>query len=290
MKRRDFAIGVGPSLAVMVALLLVPLAYSIFWSFQKVEYGARGSWIGLDNYVRVLNDATFHTAVGFTVGFALVHTGVVLVLGYGLALLVHRARRGKSTFLGLLLVPYIIPAVIGATAFSWLFDDSFGGLVNVVLERVAGVEVEWFTSTWPNRTMVLLAATWASLPFFMLVLLGALKGVPEEQLEAASIDGANWWQRQRYIFIPTLGPMFRFLALTSIMGGLALFDALIPLAPNAQAVGTQSVNLYVYQNAFARDQQNLGLGSAVNILMFLVLCVLIAPFVRQVYREVKEGS
>lgn len=290
MRRRDFLIGIGPTLLVMVALLLIPLVYSLVWSFQKVEYGSSGTWIGLGNYTRVLNDPTFRTSVAFTVGFAIVHTLVVLVLGYGLALLMHRARRGRSLFLGLLLVPYIIPAVIGATAFSWLFDDSFGGLANLALDRLTGTEVQWFTSTWPNRTMILLAATWAALPFFMLVLLGALKGVPEDQLEAATLDGANWWQRQRHIFIPTLGPMFRFLALTSIMGGLGLFDQLIPLAPNAQTVGTQSVNLYVFQNAFARDQQNLGLGSAVNTLMFVVLFALIAPFLRQVYREVREGS
>ncbi|MBB3088637.1 carbohydrate ABC transporter permease [Nocardioides albus] len=273
-----------------MALLAVPLVYSIVWSFQSVQYGMPGEWIGLDNYTRVLTDQTFHTAVIFTVGFALVHTGVVMALGYGLALLLHRARRGKSMFLGILLTPYVIPAVIGATAFSWLFDDSFGGLVNVAIDSVTGQTVQWFTSTWPNRTLVLMAATWASLPFMMLVFLGALKGIPGEQLEAATIDGANWWQRQWYVVIPMLGPMFRFLALTSIMGGLGLFDALIPLAPNAQAVGTQSVNLYVFQNAFARDQQNLGLGSAVNILMLLVMFTLIAPFVRQVYREVKEGS
>ncbi|NYI78906.1 carbohydrate ABC transporter permease [Nocardioides panzhihuensis] len=290
MKRRDFAIGVTPSLIMMVALLAVPLVYSIVWSFQSVQYGTPGEWIGFDNYQRVLTDSTFHTAVFFTVGFAVVHTVLALALGYGLALLMHRARRGKSLFLGILLTPYVIPAVIGATAFSWLFDDSFGGLVNLGIESLTGQTVQWFTSTWPNRTLVLMAATWASLPFMMLVFLGALKGVPEEQLEAATIDGANWWQRQWHVVIPMLGPMVRFLTLTSIMGGLGLFDALIPLAPNAQAVGSQSVNLYVFQNAFARDQQNLGLGSAVNILMLLVMFVLIAPFVRQVYREVKEGS
>lgn len=287
MRRREFAVGVAPSIIVMVALLALPLAYTVVWSLQRVEYGSPGQWVGLDNYRGVLSDPMFHSAVGFTVGFALSHTAVVLVLGYGLALLLHRARRGRSAFLGILLVPYVIPAVISATAFSWLFDDSFGGLANYVLQKITGEEVAWFTSTWPNRTLVLIAATWSAAPFMMLVLLGALKGVPEEQLEAAVVDGANWWQRQLYVVIPTLGPMFRFLTLISIMGSLGLFDALVPLAPNAQTVGTESMSLYVYLNAFARDQQNLGLGSAVNVLMLLAMAVLVSPFVRQVYREVK---
>lgn len=287
MRRREFVVGVGPSVIVMGALLILPLAYSVIWSLQKVQYGAPGDWVGFDNYTQVLRDPMFQTAVGFTVGFALAHTAVVLVLGFGLALLMNRVRRGRSTFLGMLLMPYVVPAVISATAFSWLFDNSFGGLANHLLEGIFHQEISWFTSTWPNRGLVLIESVWAAAPFVMLILLGALKGVPEEQLEAAVVDGASWWQRQWHVVIPMLGPVFRFIALLSVMGGLGVFDALVPLAPNAQAVGTQSVSLYVYQMAFARDQQNLGLGSAVNILMMVVMVVLVSPFIRQIYREVR---
>ncbi|MEU5363992.1 sugar ABC transporter permease [Streptomyces sp. NPDC005925] len=287
MRRREFAVGVGPSVIVMGALLVLPLAYSVIWSLQKVQYGSPGHWVGFDNYTQVLRDPMFQTAVAFTVGFAIAHTAVVMVLGFGLALLMNRVRRGRSTFLGLLLMPYVVPAVISATAFSWLFDNSFGGLANHLMEGIFHQEIRWFTSTWPNRGLVLAESVWAAAPFIMLILLGALKGVPEEQLEAAVVDGANWWQRQWHVVIPMLGPVFRFVALLSVMGGLGVFDALVPLAPNAQAVGTQSVSLYVYQMAFARDQQNLGLGSAVNILMMVVMLALVSPFIRQIYREVR---
>ena len=287
MRRRDFVIGVGPATLLMGALLAIPLFYTLTWSLQSVQYGTPGQWIGLENYTRVLGDPLFRTAVAFSVGFAIVDTALLLILGYGLALLLNRARRGRSVFLGVLLVPYVIPSIIGATAFSWLFDDNFGGLANFFLDKITGEQVLWFTTTWPNRGLVLMHGLWAGLPFFMLVLLGALKGVPEDQIEASVVDGANWWQRQRYVVIPTLGPMFRFLALISLMNTLALFDSLVPLAPNAETVGTESVSLYVYLKAFARDQQDLGLGSAVNVLMVVVLFFLISPFVRQVYREVR---
>lgn len=290
MRRRDLFIGAGPTLAVMVLLLGVPLIYTIVWSFQSVEFGTPGEWIGLGNYARVLQDAEFQSAVAFTVGYAIASTIVLLALGYGLAMLLHHAGRGKSVFLGVLLVPYVVPAIIAATAFSWLFDNSFGGLVNFVLEKTTGQQVQWFTETWANRGLVLLAGVWLGAPFYMLVLLGALKGVPGEQLEAATVDGANWWKRQWYVVIPTLGPMFRFLALIGIMNALGVFDVLIPLAPNAETVESQSVSLYVYQQAFARDQQNLGLGSAVNVLMMIVMFILVSPFVRNIYREVKAGT
>lgn len=286
MRRRDFAIGVLPSVALMLGLLALPLLYSVLWSFQRVSYGQSGVWIGFSNYSRALGDPLFRTAVGFTVVFAIVDTTLQLVLGYLLALLMNRARRGRSVFLGLLLVPFVIPSVIAATAFSWLFDSSFGGLANFFLEKLTGHSPEWFTSTWPNRTLIILEALWAGVPFIMLVLLGALKGMSNDQIEASIVDGANWWQRQRYVFIPSLAPMLRFLAMSSILADLGLFDSLIPLSPNAQTVGTQSVALYVYQEAFARDQQNLGLGSAVNVMMIIVMFILISPFIRQTVREI----
>ena len=290
MRHRDLWLGVGPTLAVMILLLGVPLIYTIVWSFQSVEFGAPGDWIGLGNYVKVLTDPMFQSSVAFTVGYSIISTVVLLTLGFAMATLLNHAGRGKSIFLGVLLVPYVVPAILAATAFSWLFDNSFGGLVNFILEKTTGQEVRWFTETWANRGLILMAGIWLGVPFYMLVLLGALKGVPGEQLEAATADGANWWQRQWHVVIPTLGPMFRFLALIGIMNALGIFDILIPLAPNAETVGSQSVSLYVYQNAFARDQQDLGLGSAVNVLMMIVMFILVSPFVRNIYREVKSGT
>lgn len=287
MTRRQFVIGVGPSVILMVALLTVPLVYTIVWSLQHVEYGSPGEWVGFANYSDAFGDPMFRRAVGFSIGFALVNTALLMVLGYGVALLMNRVRRGRPVFLGLLLLPYVVPAIISATAFSWLFDDNFGGLANYLLQKIGVPQVLWFTNTWANRGLVLLEALWAGLPFFMLVFLGALQGVSNEQLEAAVMDGATWWQRQRYVVIPTLGPMIRFLALISVSSTLGIFDTLVALAPNAQTVGTQSITLYIYQQAFARDQQNLGLGSAVNVLMLFVMIVLVLPIVRRIYEEVK---
>lgn len=287
MTRRQFLMGVGPSVFVMAALLLFPLATTLVWSFQKVSYGTPGVWVGLANYTRLFGDKVFRAAVAFSVGFALVDTALLMVLGYGLALLMNRVRRGRPIFLGLLLVPYVVPAIISATAFGWLFDDNFGGLVNFFLSHVGVHNIHWFTGTWPNRGLVLMEALWGGLPFYMLVFLGALQGVSTDQVEAAEIDGANWFQRQWHIVLPSIGPMFRFLVLISVSSTLGIFDALVVLSPNAQVVGNQSVNQYIYRVAFNSDQQQLGVGSAVSVLMLIVMFTLVSPIVRRIYGEVK---
>ena len=289
MRRREFLAMVGPSALLMTVLLVVPLIQTIRWSLQEVTYGTPGSWVGLSNYSTVLTDPRFRTVVTFTVVFTLVAVVIKVVLGYGLALLLNRTGRSRPVFLGLILVSYIVPTVIGATAFSWLFDSNFGGLVNFILGKFGVSEILWFSSQWPDRVMLMGNVIWHELPFAVLILLAGLQGVPEEPLEAADIDGASWWQKQRYVVIPSLSRLFGFIALISIMDGLRIFDALIPLAPNAVGLQSESIMLYVYNIAFAAGDQDLGLGSTVSALTMIIILILLIPFIRQTYREVRRA-
>ncbi len=285
MRRKEFYAMVAPSALLMTILLIVPLVQTIRWSFLRITYGTEGTWIGLQNYLGVLADGRFRTSIIFTVVLTLVATALKITFGFFLALLLNASGKARPVFLGFLLVSYIVPTVIGATAFSWMFDGNFGGLVNFLLDKIGIDGPLWFTDTWPNRGMLLANVVWHELPFAVLILLAGLQGVSAESLEASDIDGASWWQKQRFIVIPTLSPLLGFICLISIMDGLRIFDALVPLAPNAVTLGSESVMLYVYNVAFAAGQQNLGLGSAVSVLTIFVILVLLVPFVRQTYRD-----
>ncbi len=290
MRRKEFLLLVGPSALIMTVLLVVPLIQTVVWSLQNITYGEQGTWVGLSNYVEVLKDEQFRQAVLFTVGITLIGLIIKLLFGFGLAVLLQRAGRARPIFLGLLLLSYIVPTVIGAVAFSWLFDSNFGGLVNWVLQHL-GVSNPplWFSQEWPNRAMVLANVVWHEIPFSILILLAGLQGVNTESIEAAQIDGANWWQQQRYVVIPALGPLIAFISLITIMDGLRIFDALIPLSPSAVSLGNQSVMLYVFNVAFAAGDQKVGLGSAVSVLTMVIIFVLLVPFIRQTYREVRQA-
>jgi ABC-type sugar transport system permease subunit len=290
VRRKEFLLLAGPSALIMTLLLVVPLIQTIVWSLQDITYGEQGVWTGLTNYVNVLGDGLFRQAVVFTIALTLVGLVFKLVLGFVLAVLLQRAGRARPLFLGFFLLSYIVPTVIGAVAFSWLFDSNFGGLVNWVLQHV-GVSNPplWFADQWPNRVMVLANIIWHELPFSILILLAGLQGVNTEAIEAAQIDGASWWQQQRYVVIPALGPLIAFISLITIMDGLRVFDALIPLAPSAVSLGNQSVMLYVYNVAFAAGDQKVGLGSAVSVLTMIIIFILLVPFIRQTYREVRQS-
>jgi multiple sugar transport system permease protein/N,N'-diacetylchitobiose transport system permease protein len=133
--------------------------------------------------------------------------------------------------------------------------------------------------------MILLNIIWFMLPFSMLVILAGLQGLSEEVLEAARIDGASGIRTHWHVIIPSLRGVLGFVALISIMDVLRTFDSLIPLSPQAVQIGNESIMLYIYNVAFRDGGQQLGLGSAINVLMILLIIVMLFPFIRDVARE-----
>lgn len=285
MKRREFAVLALPSLLLMLALLVVPLVLTVVWSFQDVSYGEPGQWVGLQNFTATLTSDRFLRAAAFTFGLTAVATALKLVVGYGLALLLNTIRRGRSVLLGLLFITYVVPGVVGAVVLSWLFNDSFGGVVNWVLSGV-GLHVDWLTATWPARFLILIQILWHEVAFPLIVLLAGLQAVSVEQVEAAQIDGASWWQRQRYVVIPSLSRLIYFIILISVMDGLRIFDSIRVITPAAQSTGTESIMVYIYDVALGQGQQ-LGLGSAVSVLTVIATVIVLLPFIRQTFKDVQ---
>lgn len=287
MRKREFWLLVGPSMLVMFGLLVVPLYRTVQWSFQEVEYGSAGVFVGLRNYATALTDPRFGRAVLFTVGLTLVVTTCLVVLGYVIATLVNQLGRLRPVVLGILLVAYVLPAVVGSAAFSWLFDTNFGGVANYALSSLTGRDILWFTDVWPNRIMITLFTIWHLLPFAMLIILAGLQGVPDEIVEAAEIDGATSLKSHLYVIIPTIRGVIFFVTLISIMDVLRTFDQLIPLAPNAVEIGNESIMLYIFNIAFREGSEQLGLGSAISVLTILLILLMLTPFIRDTFKEAR---
>jgi ABC-type sugar transport system permease subunit len=287
MRKREFALLVAPSMIVMFGLLVIPLYRTIVWSFQEVQYGSPGVFVGLENYSAALTDPRFLRAVAFTVGLTLIVTAALVVLGYIIATLINQLGRLRPLVLGIMLVSYVLPNVVGAAAFSWLFDTNFGGVANYLLSSLTGSEILWFTDVWPNRVMIVLDTIWHLLPFAMLIILAGLQGVPDEILEAAKIDGATSLKSHLFVIVPTIRGVIFFVALISIMDVLRTFDQLIPLAPQAVEIGNESIMLYIYNIAFREGSEKLGLGSAISVLTILLILIMLIPFIRDTFKEAK---
>lgn len=285
MKQRTFWALAGPAVGLMTLLLIVPLIATVVWSFQNVPVGKAGTFIGLDNYTDLLSSARFRGAAAFTIVFALVVTFLKVVLGFAIALLLNAVRRGGAILLGILLATYVVPTVVGALDFSWLFNDVFGGPVNRLLD-VFGIRIGWLVSESGARSLLGLHSLWHEIPFVVLILYAGLKGLSAEPIEAAQMDGASWLQRQRHVVIPGLSRLFIFCTIISIMDTLKVFDSIRIITPAASQLGTESLMSYVFQIAL-NDSYRLGLGSAVNVLTTILTLVLLSPFLVSTWRDAK---
>lgn len=287
MKKREFWSLLAPSLVVMLGLLVVPLFMTIKWSFQRVNYGSPGEWVGLGNYMQAFSDERFLRSLLFTTGFTLTTTLIIVILAYVLAVMVNRTTWPRPIILGFLLVPYVIPNIVGAAAFGWLFNDNFGGIFNHLIAIFGVHDVAWFTEVWPNRILLVLATIWSLLPFAILMILAGLQGVSREIIEASQIDGANLFARHWHVILPSIRGVMGFVVLILIMDIFRAFDQIVPLAPTATQLGNESVMLYVYNIAFREGSPQLGLGSAVNIVSICVILFLLYPSIRNVLREAR---
>jgi ABC-type sugar transport system permease subunit len=287
MKPREFWLLVFPSVIVMGGLLVLPLVQTIQWSLQKVHYGRPGTFVGLANFVDALTDPAFGRAVLFTVTVTVISTAILIGFGYIVAVGINRLTKSRPVVLGIMLVSYVLPNLVGAVAFSWLFDNNFGGLVNHLIRFFTGTEILWFTEKVPNEILVIANTVWFLLPFAMLIILAGLQSVPTELREAVSIDGANTLQTHFHVVIPSIKGALGFVAMISIMDVLRLFDSLIPLSPQAALIGNESIMYYVYSVAFANGAQQLGLGSAINVLTIILILIMLIPFIRGMFKEAR---
>lgn len=287
MRHRHFVAFAAPSVFTMAALLVLPLGYTLVWSFQQVSYGTEGTWVGLSNYVQSLSTPRFLSAISFTSAFTGAVTVLLVVIGYGLALLLFTVNKHlRTVFLCLIMISYVVPLVVGALAFAWLFNNTYGGPLDGLL-RAIGLNYYWLDSVWPARALVVIETVWSQAAFPALVLLAGLNTVDSNQIEAARLDGASWFQTQMFVVIPHLRKLFALIILICVMDNLRVFDQIQMITPSAQNLGTESLMVYVYDVALGNSQQ-LGLASAISVMTMVITFIVLLPLLINTYRDLRS--
>lgn len=282
MDRRTFAGFTIPSVLIMVMLMAVPLITTVYLSFNRIflrDLNDR-QWIGFENYTEVLSDPAFWDAFKLTILFVAIVVPAHLVLGFGLATLLDRVKRGRSFYMAALLLPFIVTPVVGTLMVRDLFDR--GGLLAWLWNLATG---ETFVIDTGNITWILiLHGIWATTPFVVITLFAGMQTLPPERLEASEIDGAGFWAKQRFIVIPHLRSLIVFILLISIMDSYRVFDSSFVFG---QSVGESANTLTVYnfEVAFRGQLGRVGKGNAVAVLTMIGMFVALIPFLRKSYVE-----
>lgn len=286
MKRNQFFFFVGPSLVIMVLLMIVPLVTAIWLGFHRVTFTNISSpeFVGLENYVTVLTDARFWKSVRFTALYILVTVPGHMVLGFLVALLLDQVTRLRGLYMAGALLPFIVTPVVGTLMFRLTFER--GGLYSFWASQLLDQRVNFFASGETVRFLILFHGVWYITPFAMIVLFAGLQTLPKEPLEAAKVDGANVLQRMRYVILPHLRSLFLFIALISIMDAYRMFDSVFVLTKQNPIYEAETIMYYNY--IMAVPDQQLGRANAMSILTVLGIFVVLIPFLYITYRQQME--
>ncbi len=279
----------APALLVYVTFVIIPVCLAAVYSFFNWNgLGPLERFIGLDNYARALADPTFLKAIGnnlLIVALSLLVQGPIAI---GVALLLNRPLRGRTIIRTLIFVPYVLSEVVAALSFKLILQPNgpFDDLIAAA--GLGGLKQLWLADQNVVFWTLFFVLSWKYLGFAILLMLAGLQGVPEELFEAASIDGATWWQIQRHITLPLLGPTIRIWAFLSMIGSLQLFDMVWVLTGGGPVNATVTMATYMVQYGFQRSQ--LGYGSAVAVILFVVSLIFALVYQRFVLRRDMQSS
>jgi len=262
---------VAPAIALFALLMLYPMLAVLRYSLLDRAITKRdAAFVGLDNYQTILTDPVFWQAIGHTLYFTVLSVIFHLLLGLGFALMLN-SDRVNPTIRNILRVLYILPwlftVVIIAIIWRLLLDPE--GVVNGVLMslHIVDFKVEWFSSSSTALHAVTFVNIWAGYPLYMVSLLAGLQGIPRDLYEAASIDGANAWQKFWNVTIPQLAPIMISVALLDFIWTMQVFALVWMTTGGGPIYATEMLSTYTYKLAFSRYQFSQASASAVVILI-----------------------
>jgi trehalose/maltose transport system permease protein len=263
----------APAVIVMLAVTAYPIGYAVYLSVQRADlrFPGRNAWVGLDNYITVLSSSLWWKDLGHTLLITGVSVSIELVLGMLLALVMHRAIFGRGFVRTSALIPYGIVTVVAAFAWRFAWSSSQGGFV----PKLFGWDFDPtdLTHGFWNYVIVIATEVWKTTPFMALLLLAGLTLVPEEIQEAAKVDGASAWQRFWRITVPLMKPAILVALLFRTLDAFRIFDSVFIIS-NGNNPNIETVSVLDFNELLTR--LNLGLGSAISVLIFL--CVVLIAF------------
>jgi multiple sugar transport system permease protein len=268
-----------PAAGFLLLFLAYPLGLGIWISFTDARIGRSGAFIGLENYEWLWDDSVFWLSVFNTLLYTIVASTCKFAVGLYLALLLNQHLPFKAILRAIVLVPFIVPTVLSAIAFWWLFDSQFS-IISWSLRKIGliATNVDFLGDPWNARWSVIFANVWRGVPFIAITLLAGLQTVAPSLYEAATIDGANRWQMFRYITYPLLTPIIAVVMTFSVLFTFTDFQLIWAMTRGGPVNATHLMATLSYQRAIQSGY--LGEGAAISTAMipFLLAAILISWF------------
>jgi multiple sugar transport system permease protein len=264
---------VAPAVIVMLIVTAWPMIQALYLSLFRYRLTTPDDreFVGIGNYVTALSDKLFWQDTWNTVLIMVITVAVELVIGFVFAMVMHRIIFARGAIRTSILIPYGIITVV--SAFAWQFTFSLNnGWVNSWFSwlPLIGPDTNWFGDHWPAMFAIMVSEIWKTTPFMSLLLLAGLSQVSEDMVEAAKVDGATWWQRLWKVILPNMKAAIMVAVLFRALDAFRIFDNIYVMTRGAQ--DTESSSFLTYRQVI--EQFQLGMGSALSVLLFLTVLLL----------------
>jgi multiple sugar transport system permease protein len=269
-----------PACGLLLVFLTYPLGLGIWLAFTDTTIGRSGSFVGLENFEYLFEDRLFWQAVFYSVFYTGVATIGKFALGLWLALLLNNHLPFKSILRAVILLPWIVPTVLSAIAFWWIYDPQFS-IISYVLVDALGLReryIDFLGSAWPARWSLIAANIWRGIPFVAISLLAGLQTISPTLYEAALIDGATAWQRFRFITFPLLLPILAIVMTFSIIFTFSDFQLVYAITRGGPVNSTHLLATLAFQRGIPGGMLGEGAAIAVSMIPFLVFATLFSYF------------
>ena len=281
------ALFIGPDLAGLAVFVLLPIAFAIYVSFFDWNLISPMEFAGFDNYIRLMGDANWWASLGRTLQFALIYVPALFALSLLLAVAFTKlAGRASSALRSAYLLPFAVTSVIASTLWMFLYQEKTGYL-NAFLNFLGIPDQQYIGAPSQAMVSIVVVVLWINLGYTSLLFFSAIKEIPVSITEAARLDGAGGWQAFWRITLPLIRPTAIFVIITSTIAAFQVLDIILVMTKGGPADSTQVGVLYIYQRSFERLE--MGYGSALSVVMFLILLVISLVQLRISRRSNMEG-
>lgn len=264
---------VVPALVVVVGVIVFPWAFTLWMSVNEWKVGAATRFVGADNYLRLATDTRFLDAAWHTLLYTALSVVLPLVLGTAAACVFHARFPARGFLRGLFIMPMMATPVAIALVWTMMFHPQLG-VLNYVLSLVGIPPQLWIFHPATVIPSLVLVETWQWTPLVMLIVLGGLAAMPTEPFESAQIDGASAWQAFRHITLPLIMPFLMIATMVRMIDAVKSFDIIFAMTQGGPGTASETVNLYLYSVAFA--YYDIGYGSAIAVIFFVLVVALAA--------------
>lgn len=263
---------VSPYLVHLILFVAFPVIFSVVLTFHKWNIISEMQLVGFDNYIRVFQDRLFWKALVNTLIFLIIHIPLQIIIALVLAYFLDQ----KIFFKGFFRATFFLPVVISGVVVTMVWQQLYGldsGLINKLLVNIGLGKVEWLTNKNVAMISIAIMATWKNVGLYVILFLVGLQSVPQRYYEAADVEGANQWQKFRYITLPAINPTIFMVTILSTIGGFNLFIEPYIMTGGGPLNSTLSAMLYIYKQAF--EYYHMGYSATLGLLFAFMITMVV---------------